>query len=258
MADWTVKPIYDYEKPPGKINPPPPDQIQPTDPGWADWVRKETDETGLKWTPECSLAFEVRATGKTELRPIDGKKPDDYAADKDWGWKEDRLYETTPPEPYQDFTRWVRHYPLMRLQKCVQYRAQVIVRCGPHFVARAPTLFWIPDGAPIEQAADEYDWTRTSGMEKGPDGAEYKWQTAGKKTPPFWHRPEPLERDFSTPPPTPPHWLVHPEPFIIDWGFKPKWKLDWPGFKLQSPPGGYELPKELGKDFKWIKIKKIW
>jgi hypothetical protein len=104
MSDWTVPPIPADQQPPGPISPPPPDQIQPTDPGWSAFVRKEADKTGLKVTPDCSVSIEVVATGYSVVRPVDGDNPTDYAADKDWGWKADRVYETQPPEPYQDFT----------------------------------------------------------------------------------------------------------------------------------------------------------
>ncbi len=226
MADWTDIPIGPWEKPPGPIDPPAPDQIQPTDPGWNLFVRKETDRTGLNWTPACSVSLEVSATGRTEERPLDGGDPDDYSADKDWGWKEDRTYETTPPEPYQDFTRWVRHYPRIRTQTCVEYRAQVFVRCGAHFVAREPSYFWVAKGQPNAGPRDEYDWTKTSGMQTGADGKPYKWLTTGKKTPPPWQRAYPLTNDFSHPQTTPPPWLVHPPVDPPGYGLDPKWRPD--------------------------------
>lgn len=184
MPDWTHAYKDPGDPPPGKINPPAPDEIQPTDPGWSTYVRAQTDKTGLKWTHDCSVSLEVEATGKSMVWPIDGDNPTDYAADKDWGWKEDRTYETQPPEEYQDFTRWVRHYPKMRTQKYSQYRATVYVRCGSHFVNTLPDYFWVPDGQPTTGPVDVYMWTTTSGMKTGEDGKKYKWTTTGKKTPP--------------------------------------------------------------------------
>ncbi len=253
MPDWSSTPISPSEAPPGPINPPAPDQIQPTDNGWNSWVRKETDKTGLKWTPDCAVSLEVSATGRTENRPLDGDNPDDYAA-PDWGWKEDRTYETTPPEPYQDFTRWVRHFPKMRRQRCAQYKAQVFVRCGAHFVSSIPSYFWVADGKPTEGPCDEYDWTKTSGMANDSFGAPYKWTTTGKKKPPWWQKPQPASYDLSRPPEAPPPLLVHPP----DYHFGPEdlWKphlgggwKDWlkPGYGYEFEPGD--------KPFKWFKFK---
>ncbi len=274
MPSWTDIPIGPNDTPPGPIDPPAPDTIQPTDPGWSGFVRKETDRTGLKWTPECSLSFEVRATGRTEERPLDGDDPDDYSADKDWGWKEDRTYETTPPEPYQDFTRWVRHYPKIRTQTCVEYRAQVIVRCGANFVARPPTLFWVAKGPPTTGSADEYYWTKTSGMETGADGKPLKWTTTGKKTPPSWQARYPLTRDFNHPQTTPPPWLVHPSPdyghdWSIDpkWHWEPKWDLTpkwgrWDKWDLGPGWGGkgsYDIPRDQWlKGYKWFTMGEVF
>jgi hypothetical protein len=256
MPDWTVSPtIEPYETAPGKVDPPPPDQVQPTDPGWAGWARKETDKTGLKWTPECSISLEVRATGRTEDRPLDGDNPTGYTADGNWGWTEDREYETTPPEPYQDFTRWVRHYPKIRWQRVAQYRAQVIVRCGPHFVAPAPYFFYVPVGQPSQGSADEYMWTKTSGLEKGADGKEYKWRTSGKKTPPSYQRANPNTGDLSRPQTTPPEWLVHPIDYHFDpkWDFRPRLKYDLDPWSPKYDPYGPKFDP-WGGGYKWLKF----
>jgi hypothetical protein len=250
MADWTTDPIGPLEGAPGKIDPPAPDQVKPTDPGWADFVKQESEKTGLKVTPECQVTLDISATGRTEDRPIDGDYPTGYTADGNWGWTEDREYETQAPEPYQDFTRWVRHYPALRWQRCKEYRAQVIVRCGSHFVAPPPYRFWVKDGAPFAGSADDYFWTRTSGLEKGEDGHEYKWRTTGKKTPPYWQYPEPPSgRDLSHPHTTPPEWLVHPRDWPVDWkpDFKPRLKYEFePGTRPVDP---------FGKGFKWFHFR---
>jgi hypothetical protein len=255
MADWTADPISPLLKPPGAINPPAPDKIQPTDPGWAPWVRQETDATGLNWTPNCSVSLEVTSTGITLMNPIDGDNPTDYAADKDWGWKEDRNYETTPPEPYQDFTRWVRHYPNVNRQKYVRYRAQVYVRCGTTFVARPPVYFWSAEGPIISGPLDTYQWTKTSGMETGPDGKTYKWQKTGKKDPPPWQRAKPFIDDLNHPEPnTPPPYLVHPLP-PIDYGLGPhEYGVDAFGGKFRRY-GWRFSPGD--KPYNWIPLKDV-
>lgn len=252
MPDWKADPAEPGPAPPGKVDPPSPSEVKPTDDGWAKWVSKEIDKTGLKWGPECSLAFEVSVTGAVEQRAVEGDNPADYSAGKDWGWNEDRTYETTPPEPYQDFTRWVRHYPRIRLQKWVQYMARIVVRCGPHFVSSQPSFFWKADGAPLETSADEYAWTVTSGM----DG-KLKWTTTGKKIPPSWGQARPQDGyDFGHPQTSPPDRFVHPLPYH----WEPDWKLgpDWGGFKdpLKLPYDPYFEPG--GKLFKWIKIKDLF
>jgi hypothetical protein len=260
MADWTNVPIPPGEKPPGPINPPAPGDIKPTDNGWNTWAGDQIKASGLKWGPECRLTFEVSATGRTEERPLDGDKPDDFATD--YGWKEDRTYETTPPEAYQDFTRWVRHYGSLRLQKCVEYRARVVVWCGDTMVAPAPSHFWVAEGPPIlSYGLDEYYWTKTSGLERNAAGEEYKWTTTGKKQRPYWSEPKPLTDDFSHPQTTPPSWLVHP--IGIDWHIDPKWDLKpkWdlgPGWKFGGWPKGYNYP--LGPDWKpdkWFKLGEV-
>lgn len=216
MADWTERPIEDWEKLPGAVDPPAPDAVQPTDAGWSDFVRRQTDLTGLKWTHDCAVSIEVTQTGRHRQRAVHGDNPDDYSADKDWGWKEDRNYETSPPEPYQDFTRWVRHYPKITTQRFIEYRVQVFVRCGAHFVARGPSFFWKADGAPVEQTLDVFAWTKTSGMQTDASGKQYKWRTTGKKLPPHWQWGEPQERDLSRDQSTPPETILHPyEPYYI-------------------------------------------
>jgi hypothetical protein len=244
MPDWTT-PYKPEDPPPGPVNPPPPDQIQPTDPGWSEFVRKETDKTGLKWTPACSVSLEVAATGASMTWPIDGDNPTDFEADKDWGWKEDRTYETVPPDPYQDFTRWVRHYPKMRTQRYVQYKATVYVRCGAHFVNARPSYFWVPDGQETTGPVDIYLWTITSGLKTDEHGKTYKWTTTGKKTPPVNQAARP-DASWLRPYETPPDWLIHP----IDLGpYKFHWKLryDW-----LAP---YSTPVEPGtKHPNWFRI----
>jgi hypothetical protein len=226
MADWTNPYPTPGDPPPGAIAPPAPDQVQPTDPGWSQFVRNETDKTGLKWSPDCAVSLEVVATGVTNDWPLDGDNPDDYSADKDWGWKEDRTYETQPPEPYQDFTRWVRHYPRVRMQHFVQYKAIVYVRCGAHFVNRPPVYFWKADGPPTTGAHDAYFWTTTSGMKTDEYGKSFKWTTTGKKTPPPVQDPRP-DGSWFGPHETPPPWIVHPIEWHpkIDWHWKPRY--DW-------------------------------
>lgn len=220
--------------------------IKPSDPGWKDFVKGEIDKSGLKFTPECSVTLEVRATGKTEERPLDGANPDDF--DKELGWKEDRVYKTTPPEPYQDFTRWVRRYPYMRTQKCVEYKAQVYVRCGAHFVARAPKRFFVAEGAPKTVGPVEiYNWTKTSGLEKDKNGKVFEWEKTGKKSPPLTWGPEPYPQDIAHPQTTPPHDMINP----------PSWGLD---LKLELG-GSYKdwWPVEPKMPFKdWCKIEDLF
>ena len=251
MSDWTVPPIPADQQPPGPISPPPPDQIQPTDPGWSAFVRKEADKTGLKVTPDCSVSIEVVATGYSVVRPVDGDNPTDYAADKDWGWKEDRIYETQPPEPYQDFTRWVRHYPKMRTQKYVQYKATVFVRCGAHFVNPPPSYFMKPDGPPTNGPVDAYAWTVTSGLKTDAKGVTYKWKTKGKKTPPVYQDAMPDSTQLQDVE-TPPDWVVHP----IDLGlYKPDWRLT-PRLDWSFP---HSSPVEPGTKFpKWFRVRDVF
>jgi hypothetical protein len=250
MPDWTVDPIGPLEGAPGKIDPPAPDQVKPTDTGWSGFVKKESERTGLKLTPDCQITLDVSATGRTEDRPIDGDNPTGYNAAGDWGWTEDREYETQPPEPYQDFTRWVRHYPKLRWQRCKEFRAQVIVRCGSHFVAPPPYRFWVKDGQPFAGSADDYFWTKTSGLENG-----YKWHTSGKKPPPYWQYPEPPSgRDLSHPQTTPPDHLVHP----VDWHIDPKIDLK-PKLKYEFDPGVRPFyPGPDDRPFKWFKIREVF
>jgi hypothetical protein len=240
MPDWPATPIPPPEPlVPGQVDPPPPAEVQPTDPGWSAYVRKETDRTGLKWGPNCWVALSVEPTGVSIVWPIDGDNPTDYSVDKDWGWKEDRTYETHPPEPYQDFTRWVRHYPKMRTQKYVQYRALVTVHCGPHMVARPTSSFWKAEGQPTTGPVDTYFWTVTSGLKTDAGGATYKWTTTGKKTPPPYQlaQPDPTQLQGNE---TPPIWVVHPiqSEFKLDWHPTPH--LDW------WFPHSYSFPIEPG------------
>jgi hypothetical protein len=251
MPDWPTTPIPPPDPlTPGQVDPPPPGEVQPTDPGWSAFVRKETDKSGLKWGPDCWVALSVEPTGVSVQWPVDGDNPTDFSADKDWGWKEDRKY--TIKEPYQDFTRWVRHYPKMRTQKYVQYKATVFIHCGAHIVNRPPSNFWKAEGQPTPAGAvDVYAWTVTSGRKTDAGGTSYDWETIGKKTPPPHQKaePDPTHLEGNE---TPPSWVVHP----IDW-YKPDFRLtprlDW------WLPRDYSFPVEPGKKIPfWFRTGEVF
>jgi hypothetical protein len=265
MPDWTAPPFPPGDLPPGDINPPAPSEIKPSTPGWSQFVDKEVPQTGLKWTPNCLEGLTVEPTGSTMTRPIDGDNPTDYTADKDWGWKEDRTYKTQPPEPYRDFTRWVRHYPRMRTQKYVEYRATVFVVCGTQFVNRPPRNFWKPEGDPQTGPVDVYTWTETSGLKTDADGHTYTWETSGKKPPPTQQSADPDSLQLR-PNETPPSSILFPPyRFGPDW-LGPRldwsWQHDgsWPHDWSWPPhdwywPRYYSIPFVPGtKDVKWFRI----
>ena len=57
MSDWEQKP--DLDEPPGKTDPRP----SPSDPGWAEWVRKEAnDAREKKYGPGTSKAYKISLT----------------------------------------------------------------------------------------------------------------------------------------------------------------------------------------------------
>lgn len=252
MPDWTNYLPDPGSPPPGAVNPPPPDQIQPTDPGWSTFVRQQTDKTGLKWTPDCAVSLEVAKTGRTIVWPVSGDNPTGYAAGTDWGWKEDRTYETQPPEPYQDFTRWVRHYPSITTQKYFEIKATVYVRCGTHFVNAPPVFFWVPDGGAQTGQWDAFCWTKTSGLATDADHKTYKWTTTGKKTPPPAQSADP-DASWLEPNETPPYWITHDfgryELGPLKWDLKFRYEWEKPR-ALQVDPGSV-FPK-------WWRIKEVF
>ena len=202
--DWTY-PFVDpnYTKPPGNINPPPPDEIKPSDPGWNDWANKELKNCPLKWGPDCKMGIVITLVTKGEERPVDGDNPDDYSKDKNWGWKPDEEQKTTPPAEYKDFVRWKRHYPKIRTQKFDLYEVQLKVNCDGKDWTSFSDSFWFPEGPPQETGPrDVYTWTVTSGVRRDDKGNVFEWKKVDKE-PPIWEQPypSPLHLESSETPP---------------------------------------------------------
>jgi hypothetical protein len=236
MPDWTNPHPTPSDPPPGKINPPPADQIRPTDPGWSDFVNQQTAKANITWSGQCWISLDVQPTGVTMTWPIDGDNPTDFGTNG--GWKEDSKFETQPPDAYQDFTRWMRHYPRMRTQKYAQYKATVYVNCHGKIVNTFPDYFWVADGQPETGPQDVYFWTKTSWMVDDGHGHTYKRIDVPK--PPNDHMARP-DASWLGPHETPPFWLLIGAPstdYKIDLKFKPKlgWSHDWD--KESKPDGG--------------------
>jgi len=227
MPDWTGYAPAPSRLAPGKINPPPADKIRPTDPGWSDFVNKQTTDANISWGPQCWISLDVQPTGESMSFPIDGDNPIDFGTNG--GWKEDAKYETQPPDAYQDFTRWVRHYPKMRVQKYLEYAATVYVNCRGTIVNTFPYRFWALDGPVTQGPQDAYFWTRTSWIED--DGHGHKYKRINTPKPPNDHIARP-DASWLGPHEIPPAWiLVGPfrGEYKLDLKLKAKlgWSHDW-------------------------------
>jgi hypothetical protein len=193
MSDWTHDPTTGKEQVPGKLDPPPPDQVLPTDDGWAQWISKLIKDNQGPTGPNCKVSVEITPTGQSQEVPVEGSNPDDFR-NATHGWKKDSVkVNTLPPAVYKDFRRWSRHYKSLWTQNFQQYKVTIRVECADGKRWWTSDWVWKPLGPKQETGPRTvYRWVQTSGLREadGPNG-KITLQWEDDDVGPSWEYPDP-------------------------------------------------------------------
>jgi len=159
MADWTAPvPV----PPPGQMDPAP--KIH--HPGWAPWVDGITqDAFKQKYGGAPPTGFVknmiVKRDEEETIVPVSGTTPTQWEKDNEVTW------ETEPPEPYRDFTRFKRKYASItyRYYKRVTVTVLIVFMDGTSWKSDPPYVFWEPTSGP-QTSHDSWvkRWVHTSGL----------------------------------------------------------------------------------------------
>lgn len=159
MADWSQPAPT---KPPGPTEPPP----TASTPGWAEWIVKETK--AVREQTQVSPGSGYRTTlrverGDLKIFYLAGGPPGPWT-------KEDVTFETEPPAPYVDFTRYSRTYPWLKFLFARRITVTLILELldpAATVLLQKTYEFWEygPSDEFTRQPAKVYRWKKTSSEE---------------------------------------------------------------------------------------------
>lgn len=178
MSDWN----FDPELVPGKVGP----DTKPIDPGWAEWIKKgpaaEVDKDAKGTVLDWSVSMSVERTTETVDYAVSGSDPSPWE-------KEGLTWETIPPSPYADFTRFKRTYASLTVKRFTIVKVLLIItwrdNTGKHVWVKNYVFHEVDEDSKVAyRDVVVYRWVQTSSLTGG--------EVPGKKynpTPPSAYPP---------------------------------------------------------------------